>query len=78
MSDLNPLTSAELSDLKAKAKAATPGTWYADLSGDHYHTDAVWAKLLSGEPNHICLVGASELEQQNANAEYIAAMEVRK
>lgn len=63
-----------IKELREAASKATPGPWEADHSPDRFHTDVVYGRYQSGTPDHIAIVGGSELEQQNADAAYIALL----
>lgn len=69
----HPITDEELQRLKELAERATSGPWHPNCSDDSEHTDVVYAKYLGGEPDWVCMVGRSELDQQNADTEFIAA-----
>jgi hypothetical protein len=55
-------------------KGVSDGPWEADHSPDRHHTDVVYGRYQSGARYDICLVGASELDEQNANAAHIARL----
>lgn len=62
------------------AARATPGPWRANQSDDDRHLDWIEAPLQSGAVDHVALVGGeqvaevgrSDLEQQNADSDFIA------
>lgn len=64
---------SEYKRLRDLAEKATEGPWDFQPSPDRHHADAVYAFYMNREPDHIALVGRSELDQQNADSEYIAA-----
>jgi hypothetical protein len=63
---------AFIEELRRGLEGVSDGPWEANQSPDRHHTDVVYGRYLSGAPNDVCLVGASELDEQNANSAHIA------
>lgn len=62
-----------IKELRELAEKATPGKWEASQSPDEEHTDAVYARYLSGAEDSVCLVGRYTLDQQNNDSAHIAS-----
>lgn len=61
-----------IAEWREKMEGVTPGPWTANQSTSRKYLDSVDFSYQSGAVGSVALVGASELEEQNANSAWIA------